>query len=710
MISVKRTSRIRLLLFVALLATGCFFIDVHDASPWSSFDAGPLVINTHHAMCRTAYEELRNDPVLRFHPSYPGPAFPALDEILAQVSGPDDDKTVPYSAHVYNGHLDGAHKGTGPKRVKEHFDRFTAAMTSSYGRTMSAGETSNAARDAAWMAHFLQDLACIYHSIGVPGAELDRRTVDIYVMGAGYAPGTNLDDRKVLAALSDRFHEHRKRTPNVDWFDPYFYDGTGRDLDAQIRTSSHMRFELLPVPGSIPSPKSHSLYGRVRVTDVRGIAETVSHGVAMQQRMPDAYNPTSTLTESFIATASALTHMLWRASFCAVRLGNLELARLPARNTYRVTVPAMNFDDRVTAENVKVTYTLVEGGKKTAIASPAVIPSLIPGSEAAAPAVDITVADRDALLVASLTTDYTQTAQVAYDSRKMFRVYPLAELVRKADAAYPESSLRLTKKAHPERIIAGSDVTYTYEAENTGGFPLSRLRIEDDTCLLMTEEGGAQSGQDLPPGAVRKFTCEQRIFADTKNTAVARAFDPDGKEVASDPATCQVTIGVPGTVRLPHVLLLTREAAEFKITEAGLSVGRVDVRYDDAVPEGEVIEQSPDPERVQVVDAGSPVHLVISAGKERKAMRIMVTPPFATAKVEESVVFEADVVYSDGDQQRRTGFVSWSPGPQNRFVCTASGEIHRCSYPRGCVWCVNGNVRGGLVGSRLHAAHDEFER
>ncbi|MFL6022306.1 MAG: PASTA domain-containing protein, partial [Marmoricola sp.] len=71
----------------------------------------------------------------------------------------------------------------------------------------------------------------------------------------------------------------------------------------------------------------------------------------------------------------------------------------------------------------------------------------------------------------------------------------------------------------------------------------------------------------------------------------------------------------PQQVSLPHVIGLTQDAAEAKITGAGLTVGEVKQEASDTVETGKVISQSPDPQSTSFVDPNSAVDITVSTGK-----------------------------------------------------------------------------------------------
>ncbi len=114
--------------------------------------------------------------------------------------------------------------------------------------------------------------------------------------------------------------------------------------------------------------------------------------------------------------------------------------------------------------------------------------------------------------------------------------------------------------------------------------------------------------------------------------------DPEAEETAreGDVVTLTVSAG-PRQVEVPAVVGMTLEEARTELEEARLRVGQVEQQPSDEIPEGEVIDQSPD--EGAEVDAGSRVALVVSSGP------VTVTVPEVVGLTEEEAV---DIIQDAG--------------------------------------------------------------
>jgi serine/threonine-protein kinase len=95
------------------------------------------------------------------------------------------------------------------------------------------------------------------------------------------------------------------------------------------------------------------------------------------------------------------------------------------------------------------------------------------------------------------------------------------------------------------------------------------------------------------------------------NRIVSQSLDPDSEAEEGDRLSVVLSLG-PNLVPVPNVTGDTREAAEAALAEAGFEV-RVEKAYHDTVPQGRVIEQTPDPDATHEV--GRPVTITVSRGR-----------------------------------------------------------------------------------------------
>jgi serine/threonine-protein kinase len=95
------------------------------------------------------------------------------------------------------------------------------------------------------------------------------------------------------------------------------------------------------------------------------------------------------------------------------------------------------------------------------------------------------------------------------------------------------------------------------------------------------------------------------------NRIVSQSLDPGSEAEEGDRLSVVLSLG-PNLVPVPNVTGDTREAAQAALTDAGFEV-RVEKAYHDTVPQGRVIEQSPDPDATHEV--GRPVTITVSRGR-----------------------------------------------------------------------------------------------
>lgn len=87
------------------------------------------------------------------------------------------------------------------------------------------------------------------------------------------------------------------------------------------------------------------------------------------------------------------------------------------------------------------------------------------------------------------------------------------------DVIHPDMVVR--KSADPTVILAGENVTYTYEVENTGDVPLTSVQLVDDKLGPITLDA-----TELAPGEIAHGTAVAPVDVDTVNVATATAIDP----------------------------------------------------------------------------------------------------------------------------------------------------------------------------------------
>ncbi len=383
---------------------------------------------THQFLCQKAYEKLSK------HPAFSYVKFPSIEEIvnfsgvrptlgegysLAVVGeGPDNPEKSYFSWHYYNP-ITG--KGDAPMIIGEYYEMLRANMEdrNDDARDPLNDNLSPAARNAAYLGHYIQDMACIFHVAGMPRSGEIKMTK---------LPGTNVTGtfRIFDYGLWKKVTEEANKDTHgkTDWFDPNYYDGS----TSPVKGSSHYSYEAF-----IEVAYKNDAYFAKSVDDLvfekeSGVSplwdnsennKAVSFAKKMasetrgriDSREPDAWFDTETYQKDmalavnsinlsvtdfladvvWVGTSAAIdakareifdaiypmikkhitvpytdwnraiqgTYTLWRASFSAVVIkpGNIELRRMKDKeNSYKLWIRVDNVEPDDDAVDVKVSY------------------------------------------------------------------------------------------------------------------------------------------------------------------------------------------------------------------------------------------------------------------------------------------------------------------------------------------------------------------
>jgi len=387
-----------------------FALNVRQVSGWSSYsimDANKTYFGTHQRFNRLAYERLGLHPILGpealNHRNQRMVDFPTLEEIqgFAFVSktgsgpGPDDKENSCYSEHYFNPKLNpngkGIPQGAGgaPEAVKDHFQNLKIGLENDHLISEKKPFTGNNARDAAYAAHYAQDMTCPFHVLGQPIKELKnwkRRQPGKEVIGPF---GLFLDERwqqLVLYAAKDA------RDPNTDWLEANYYDGFEPAgyinpvfSDLKLFTlnatlfSTHFAYEFRVEnychADSVCSderkwvPQWEKKEGWILPfwTGSEGIEESIKKLAKETRDCLDAEDSELAFSRHNIVInmpykqwwrAIQATYTLWRSSFSAlyVDLEDIELSKVPKEpQIYNLRVRVNNYEPQ-TAAGVKLEY------------------------------------------------------------------------------------------------------------------------------------------------------------------------------------------------------------------------------------------------------------------------------------------------------------------------------------------------------------------
>jgi len=141
------------------------------------------IFATHQFFSRIAYQRLSEHPVFRHirFPSleaiekYSGVHVESLDPFVIGGEGPDNSRICRYSDHWYNPLNE---TGGASLAVQKHYDLLRMKLANrglSFGRhEIDPDRKWPQAKDAAWMAHFAQDMTCPLHVLGMPREKADE--------------------------------------------------------------------------------------------------------------------------------------------------------------------------------------------------------------------------------------------------------------------------------------------------------------------------------------------------------------------------------------------------------------------------------------------------------------------------------------------------------------------------------------------------------
>lgn len=313
--------------FITVSAAGVVvFVSCGSAFAWGSLETTGS--NTHACLDRTAYA------VLAQRPGFNGEVFPKEAAILAhegvaqtaghgpQGPGPDSDGATFFSEHYYNPLSD---KGRAPTSINNWFVKLASRV--------------DTAKAAAWSAHFLADIHVPYHINGIYGAEIKESYLHRADPRTFYLPDTAVGQREQLSRPlmrslpihsinwqieASRYFAAEKDAPYLDWFDPWYWNGSGPGPAIYI-ASSHLSFEGVVHNCPSGTPRYSSLWpgnpkptwdhaahvmGDVVTKFAKRIATRTYNNTPEYVAKPD-----DALMES---ANSILT--LWRASFSALRV------------------------------------------------------------------------------------------------------------------------------------------------------------------------------------------------------------------------------------------------------------------------------------------------------------------------------------------------------------------------------------------------------
>jgi len=204
---------------------------------WSSATLIGSTFATHQFLGKVALLKLQEHPALRLF----GFRFPSEQEI-AKYSGVYADKDLKVhgegpdnldnsfdSWHFYNPRTK---EGKAPECIASFLEELKKKL-------LKNRNPDEAAREAAYLAHFIQDMSCPFHTVGMPKSELSADKPQGFDVVGPYRDFDAAEWRKIAEA--GKSHKHIvKDKDRCDWFDPNYHDGPP---GLQIQGSTHFAYE-----------------------------------------------------------------------------------------------------------------------------------------------------------------------------------------------------------------------------------------------------------------------------------------------------------------------------------------------------------------------------------------------------------------------------------------------------------------------------------
>ncbi len=227
-----------------------FLMPVSQALPWGSVE---YWAPTHQIILTEAYKLLIKDPAFQGSGFLPFESILSNEGVVAKGDmfldfegkgdGPDADDASLYSYHYYNPIT---RQGMADFAVLTYYKQFIDPLN-----------YNDKSKAAAWSAHFLADMSVPYHVVGMTsddaiayknentGELSEEITGPLFLYdnnAAGLQPPVGWGGRNYfLNAIVNFVDDHSGGY--VDWFDPWYSNGSGLRNSHEVATSSHVLWE-----------------------------------------------------------------------------------------------------------------------------------------------------------------------------------------------------------------------------------------------------------------------------------------------------------------------------------------------------------------------------------------------------------------------------------------------------------------------------------
>ena len=566
---------------------------------------------THQFLTERARQLLAEHPVLRAGFI----RFPEAEELALNGSiildqtglGPDNPENSQYSWHWYNPNLQyekGMENGKTPKLVEEYFQnlknifKFRALNEPPpppppNNISNMFGAPHDAAHEAAYLAHFVQDMTCAFHVVGMPIAPLpDPGPIRAYrdfavkklMIGGPFRTFTPEEWDTVVGNAAEAFANDNR----ADWFDPNYYDGK---KIAYVKDSGHFQYEAavelaykadvlnhtsrwdaLLATGLVSPVWRHSMSAE---EFTRGVAAATLSKYLNTGR--DLYSPEKRNNRISPEVpyddwwkAIQATYTLYRSTFTALIIlaEDLKLVKLPnEKDTYQVQAVIRNMEPEADATGVSLSYWILG------------------------------------------TQDQKGEGTVAkIDMHTASKWLPLSGKVRIPDTEVRAGEIFYKGSGKIQLEIAGKYPVPDAESA-IHEYDLRDIRIEGKVLPDMTGWKRVDVEDYLTRNEFKLDAREDAGVAETseqENTVKGQLPLPHAIVAAHD----TITVSFLGSykVKVPNITqpAVLMQAAIKKIRDAGLSVKEPlwHVQVDDSIPEGTAMEQNPRPDTLVAPGSG----------------------------------------------------------------------------------------------------------
>lgn len=257
-----------------------FILPSYSGYSWSSTELTGY-FTTHQFLTRAAYRNIIKHPVIAKNLVH----FPSLEEIekyegvtvnlsaglKIEGNGPDNPQNSNYDDHYFNPSLRNDGAGNCPNKVSEYYLKLIKNLR--VPDEIDEAAIKEAAHNAAYLAHYIQDMSCPFHVIGSPGDMTDYEpsvpgpyikeygtgkyeidpfniSMDNISTNPLYLIKTRLKYKPV--SLQDYWKEminrfRQEEQPGANWFEPNYYDGP--DIEGLYTYfSTHFLYEAVITP------------------------------------------------------------------------------------------------------------------------------------------------------------------------------------------------------------------------------------------------------------------------------------------------------------------------------------------------------------------------------------------------------------------------------------------------------------------------------